>query len=517
MALSESKINSEVIQIIKQKRESNPKKRKLEIGDIDPIEDEDDSGPRPNKESVRVNRLCPYLDTINRQVLDFDFEKLCSVSLSRINVYACLVCGKYFQGRGNNTHAYTHSVSESHHVFLNLHTLKFYCLPDNYEIIDSSLDDIKYVLNPTFTSEHIATMDGSDKLSRAIDGTMYLPGIVGLNNIKANDYCNVILQALSHVTPLRNYFLREINYARIKRPPGDSSFLLVQRFGELMRKLWNPRNFKAHVSPHEMLQAVVLWSRKKFQFIEQGDPIDFLSWFLNALHLALNGTKKPDSSIVYRSFLGSMRIYTRKIPPIELEEEQKAALMQMDEYQEKSTDSPFLYLTCDLPPPPLFKDEFRENIIPQVNLYTLLQKFNAQAEKEYKTYKENFMKRFEITQLPPYLILYIKRFTKNTFFIEKNPTIVNFPVKNVDFGDILTPEIKEKYSNTTYDLVANIVHDGEPGKGTYRVHVLHKGSGKWYEMQDLHVIDILPQMITLTEAYIQIYELKQISEIMDST
>lgn len=26
-----------------------------------------------------------------------DFEKLCSVSLSRNNVYACLICGKYFQ------------------------------------------------------------------------------------------------------------------------------------------------------------------------------------------------------------------------------------------------------------------------------------------------------------------------------------------------------------------------------------------------------------------------------------
>ena len=35
----------------------------------------------------------------NRHVLDFDFEKLCSVSLSHINVYACLVCGKYFQGK----------------------------------------------------------------------------------------------------------------------------------------------------------------------------------------------------------------------------------------------------------------------------------------------------------------------------------------------------------------------------------------------------------------------------------
>lgn len=38
-------------------------------------------------------------------------------------------------GRGTNTHAYTHSVAESHHVFLNLQTLKFYCLPDNYEIV----------------------------------------------------------------------------------------------------------------------------------------------------------------------------------------------------------------------------------------------------------------------------------------------------------------------------------------------------------------------------------------------
>lgn len=77
----------------------------------------------------KPSRQCPYLDTIDRftfQIhplyfaackfcskfsipswslkinfcrcaLDFDFEKLCSVSLSHINVYACMVCGKYFQ------------------------------------------------------------------------------------------------------------------------------------------------------------------------------------------------------------------------------------------------------------------------------------------------------------------------------------------------------------------------------------------------------------------------------------
>ena len=135
---------------------------------------------------------------------------------------------------------------------------------------DSSLDDIKYLLNPTFTKEQILQLDTNVKNSRAIDGSLYYPGIVGLNNIKANDYCNVILQSLSHVTPLRNYFLREDNYAAIKRPPGDSIYILVVRFGELMRKLWNPRNFKVHVSPHEMLQAVSLWSKKTFQFTKQG-------------------------------------------------------------------------------------------------------------------------------------------------------------------------------------------------------------------------------------------------------
>ena len=129
------------------------------------LEKEDENGE--NEEEVKNQtektelRKCPYLDTINRATLDFDFEKLCSVSLSHMNVYCCLVCSKYFQGkaitctmnllishyfkgRGKGTHAYTHALDCGHHVFLNLHTAKFYCLPDNYEVYDASLDDILY-------------------------------------------------------------------------------------------------------------------------------------------------------------------------------------------------------------------------------------------------------------------------------------------------------------------------------------------------------------------------------------
>lgn len=491
------------------KAEADRKVLKRGLVDIDYASDEE-LNIKPKLEKLDRSRHCPYLDTIDRFVLDFDFEKLCSVSLSHLNVYACLVCGKYFQGRGQHSHAYTHSVDVGHHVYLNLNTLKFYCLPDNYEIIDSSLEDIKYLLQPTFNKKHIKEMDLSGKQSRALNGTVYIPGVVGLNNIKANDYLNVVLQALAFVHPVRNFFLQEENYKDLKRPPGDIMIQLVQRFGELVRKIWNPRNFKSHVSPHEMLQAVVLCSKKKFQFTKQGDPIDFLSWFLNAVHLTLNGSKKAKSSIIYKAFRGEMKQWSRKLPHTQ-DKEEEARLLEREEFKENISTVPFLYLTLDIPASPLFKDELEQNAIPQVPLINLLQKFNGYQEKEYKTYNDNVVKKFALTKLPKYLILFVKRFTNNTFFIEKNPTVVNFPVKGLDMAEFLDSDAMDANKDTCYDLIANVSHSGEPGsgKGSYRVHILHKGSKQWYEMQDLHVKEILPPMITLSESYIQIWELQK--------
>ena len=54
-----------------------------------------------------------------------------------------------------------------------------------------------------------------------------------------------------------------------------------------------------------------------------------------------------------------------------------------------------------------------------------------------------------------------------------------FIYRGIDFGELLAPEVRAKHKYTTYDLVANIVHDGEPGteKGQYKVQILHKVSG----------------------------------------
>ncbi|XP_028777256.1 U4/U6.U5 tri-snRNP-associated protein 2 [Neltuma alba] len=480
-------------------------------------EDEEDSQEQlsvgRHSRQVEVRRDCPYLDTVNRQVLDFDFEKFCSVSLSNLNVYACLVCGKYYQGRGKKSHAYTHSLEAGHHVYINLRTEKVYCLPDGYEINDPSLDDIRHVLNPRFTREQVEQLDKNKQWSRALDGSDYLPGMVGLNNIKETDFVNVTIQSLMRVTPLRNFFLIPENYQHSKSQ-------LVHRFGELTRKIWHARNFKGQVSPHEFLQAVMKASKKRFRIGAQSDPVEFMSWLLNTLHADLR-TSKKNSSIIHKCFQGELEV-AKEIPNKQITEKKENneernhndklsdGGTERDAFVTETSKMPFLMLGLDLPPPPLFKDVMEKNIIPQVPLFNILKKFDGETITEVVRPHIARM-RYRVTRLPPYIILHMRRFTKNNFFVEKNPTLVNFPVKNLELKDYIplsTPKENEKL-RSKYDLIANVVHDGKPGEGSYRVFVQRKSEELWYEMQDLHVSETLPQMVALSEAYMQIYEQQQ--------
>ena len=143
-------------------------------------EDGDDDKPviaAPKRQSAPIEGYGDlYLDTINREILDFDFEKQCSVSLSNINVYACLVCGKYFQGRGPKSHAYYHALEVGHHVFVNMGTKKVYVLPEGYEVKNQSLDDIKYVVDPYYNKEEVAKLDKEVHDAFDLAGSRYRPG-----------------------------------------------------------------------------------------------------------------------------------------------------------------------------------------------------------------------------------------------------------------------------------------------------------------------------------------------------
>jgi U4/U6.U5 tri-snRNP-associated protein 2 len=595
-----------------------PKRARLDSAAADASEDDAADAPLPipastSRAAVVPGRSCPYLDTVDRRALDFDFERRCTVSLATLRVYCCLACGCYLQGRSLGSHAHTHSLEKpGHHLFLRLDEKgRVYCLPDGYEVDDRSLDDVRAVLNPRPTREEVAALDGGAAAvaagaaaaaggatttakgwARALDGGEYMPGLVGLNNARGQgDYANVVVQALARVPPLRDFFLHAPEDALrggalagpsppglppagpgFPPPPAGAGPVLTQRLAELMRKLWNPRAFKGHVAPHEFLLAVSAASGGRFSADRQADPVDLWAWLLNALHFVLTAGRVKRSSVVTDCFQGELEVTDLDAAAAAAAGGGAGAGAAGSAAAAPSPPVrrrvPFLMLSLDLPPAPLFKDPTSEkNILPQVPVAQLLRKFDGTTAVEKPAAGGLRRNSYRLVRLPPFLCLHVRRFTRNNFFVDKNPTLVTFPLRGLDLKDAL-PGLQLEVAaagggaggsngsaaaangapsstSTRYDLIVNIVHDGTPGQralaaaanggpesaslagaddegvgaggaggatsavggGAFRVHVQRaaEGASAWYEAQDLRVSETLPQMVALSEAYFQVW------------
>ena len=436
-----------------------------------------------------ISEKCPYISTINKTILDFDQEKVCSVSLKDNNIYSCLICGKYFHGKGKTTPCYIHSLSEQHHLFINLETRGIYCLPDDYELTDEYINSekkndnilfqIKQNLLPEYTKREIKLIDKiSSNFYTSLAGDSFLPGFLGLGYVKNCQYFNVVIQSLSHLKKFRNFFLE---YNRKIDNKDDAIEIFINKLSEIIKKLWNFSSYKTHIDQRDCLQLLEKASNKKFlmsninndipvsdgtksnninnfdlnngntgnDIIVNGnynsitvnhettakyhnDIIEFLSWILNTLKIFLS--KKKLENIIEEYFQGVVQVETytflkeadanKNLKPGE-------SLKTLDgvNYIYTKKKVKFLYLTMDLPMVPLFKDSQEKIAIPQINIYELFKKYNGEKFTEDPTRAQR--KKFKILSLPKYLILIFKRFENNSFFMEKNPTIVNFPLENL--------------------------------------------------------------------------------------
>lgn len=213
------------------------------------------------------------------------------------------------------------------------------------------------------------------------------------------------------------------------------------------------------------------------------------SWLLGYLHKKIKA--KDGTSLIHDIFQGEVQV---KLCPATDE-------ARVIESKEKT-----MILTLELPDEPLFKDNM--DFIPQVPLFNLLEKFNGEKpfESIAKGGESREIRRYSLRRLPPYIVFVIKRFRNNNFFIEKNPTIVTFPLKGLDMRDYIHPDCQPANPETKYDLVSNVCHDGKPEKGTYKIQTYHHPTSQWFEQHDLRVTAVLPQMVALTESYIQVYQ-----------
>jgi U4/U6.U5 tri-snRNP-associated protein 2 len=105
-------------------------------------------------------------------------------------------------------------------------------------------------------------------------------------------------------------------------------------------------------------------------------------------------------------------------------------------------------------------------------------------------------KGYKISKTGRYVAFYIKRFGQNRFFREKNSTVVRFPVRRLEL---------RKLGEGSWDLVAAIAYEGDVKSGRYKAFVHREAGDKYFEMADLLVSEVLPQVIPLSEVCQLVY------------
>ena len=472
-----------------------------------------DSGSH-NDDHVASNDSEAYIDTINRNKIDFDFEKICLVSLSKSNVYCCLVCGKYFQGRSVSSPAYNHSIEWNHHVFMNLQTHKTYILPEDYQVTSPKalkhLQDIIYLLNPTYSQQDVARLD-TEPSPYDLTHKPYFVGYIGLNKISKNDYSNVIVQALAHIQPIRDFLLLLPNDSLYE--VLEHKYPLVSMFGLMVRKIWSRHLFKPHVSPHEFLQLVSLMSKKSFSITHQSSPKHFMVWFLNQLHSQLTRAIGKKRTILSKTLQGEIIVTT--IPVVQKQASDSTVQFERQESMKKISILKFWHLSLSLGPASALKIQDTNDTVPQVSIELLLLKYDgtttSQASaSELRTYKLKYPG-------PPFLIMHIDRNLEEGN-IRGNPTVVKFPMV-LD----MAPYIEGEIGPQKYQLVSSIKHhyvagdtiDHKHDKQQWSISLLadsHKS--EWVHIQDLDVTKVDGEFLFLDETYIQVWKRMESSHVL---
>ena len=218
------------------------------------LETEQDSRATKQQKLQGSNPLYANLHTIDRNALTFLRKKQCSLTLATNNIYSCLVCGVYLQGRSKSTPLYTHCLDASHYLSINLETGKIYVLPENVELSEQFFADIQHSLDPVFTQESIKELD--EGVLRSENERKWTVGYLGIGNTGWSGV-NVVVQALAHITPLRDYFLLKKEDSATVNPALKKEKELARCFGQVVRQMWNPRGLRPHISPIEFVEVPI--------------------------------------------------------------------------------------------------------------------------------------------------------------------------------------------------------------------------------------------------------------------
>lgn len=427
---------------------------------------------------------------INLQKLDFDLPAQCSVNHSTNDVYGCLQCGKYFQGRSQQSPAFQHSIISRtenlpHNLFVNLETRKFYWLPGNTKVDIEGirlLTRLQHCIKPSFSKDVIKTFPLL--CHDIIDKEEYINGFIGINGNNHSslktDHISVILLLIAHINPIRDYFLLH------QEKYGQTSELL-EIVCLITKKLWSPTILRPQVSSSELVDHLMI---KHDSVLLKGgvvyNPRTVLLWLINKL-----GQPNTDMLNIFKQSC--------------------QGLLTQQSNTNTTKQIPFWNITLNLPRSSYFKDGRNVNDLLQVKLDTLIKtKFYSKCENgdDSVTYK--------MERLPKYLIIYFNRYDSNM----NNTAKEMFPIRNRNQTIVEFSTQMELPKSTTdgklqylYRLQSNVVSQVKANPDSskddinqWKIQLLNKNTAEWYEIHDIKCNKIDPELMFLKETYLQVWE-----------
>ncbi|XP_052867758.1 ubiquitin carboxyl-terminal hydrolase Usp2-like [Anopheles cruzii] len=328
-------------------------------------------------------------------------------------------------------------------------------------------------------------------------------GLCGLWNIGNTCFMNSMIQCLSHTRELTAFLRSQSSNER----GTNKDHRILAEYTKLIKDMWS--GSQRSVNPSELKYAFSS-KHRMYSGSAQQDAQEFLRFFLDSLHGALNAAVKRDplgeldddmsnrfkadmlwewyskaeNSVIKDLFVGQLR----------------STLKCTYCSTESTMFDPFWDLSLPLPTSnSRFKlENCLEMFIKEEVLDGIDQPTCSKCNMRRKCTKSLTIERF-----PKYLVIHLKRFSETRW--SKLTNVIEFPTGERELN--LQPYASEDHSGpVTYSLYGISNHMGSTAGGHYIAVCKHPITKEWNEFNDNFVSETTERSLVTSSAYVLFYE-----------